>query len=206
MFSNNLAITEAALRREGACEIGRRVASRGNLMDFLDLSRAPAVDSRQCAEENAMFEEHDVKVLNSLIATTIDSALGYEESADVVSNPQFSSEFRRYAQERRQVAETLRAEVRRLGGTPEEDGTIKAAAHRRWLDFRSAISGGSDEAVISEVRNGETYINEKYEAALKDDALSPETRAVIAQGYESVRAGHDRAVELKERMEHSADV
>lgn len=150
-----------------------------------------------------MDKDHDIKVLNTLIATTIDSALGFEESADEVNNPQFASEFRRYAQERRQVVDKLQGEVRRLGGTPEDDGTTKAAAHRRWLDFKNSVTGADDKAVISEVKNGESYIREKYEHALKDDKLSPETRSAITEAFQSVRSGHDRASALNESMKHA---
>ena len=147
-----------------------------------------------------MNNDHDVSVLNTLIATTIDSALGFEESAKEVESGQFAAEFRRFAQERRQVVEQLQGEVRRLGGTPEDDGTVKAAAHRRWLDFKNAVTGASDKAVIQEVRNGESYLRSKYETALEDDKLSPQARSAVMAAFESVRAGHERATSLNDTM------
>lgn len=143
-----------------------------------------------------MDKDHDVSVLNTIIATTIDSALGFEESAKEVENGQFASEFRRFAEERRQIVQQLQAEVRRLGGTPEDDGSVKGAAHRRWLNFKNAVTGASDQAVIQEVRNGETYLRDKYDSALDDQKLSTEARAAITAAYQSVRAGHDRAMLL----------
>ena len=147
-----------------------------------------------------MDNQHDVKVLNTLITTTIDSALGFEESAGNADNPRYASEFREFARERRQVVERLQAEVRRLGGTPEDDGSVKAAAHRRWVDFKNAVTGAEDKAVVSEVQNGETYIRNKYETALEDDQLSPETRRVITEAFQSVRSGHERATRLNEAL------
>lgn len=143
-----------------------------------------------------MDNDHDVSVLNTLIATTIDSALGFEESAEEVKNGQFASEFRRFAEERRQVVQQLQADVRRLGGTPEDDGSVKGAAHRRWLNFKNAVTGASDDAVIQEVRNGETYLRGKYDSALEDQKLSTEARAAITAAYQSVRSGHERATLL----------
>ncbi len=61
--------------------------------------------------------------------------------------------------------------------------------------------GESDRAVIEEVERGEDYIKEKYEAALQDGELSPETRQVIQQAYQSIRRGHDQASALKHQME-----
>ena len=147
-----------------------------------------------------MDKQHDIKVLNSLIVTTIDSALGFEESAADTGNRRFAGQFRQFALARRKVIDDLQAQVRRLGGTPEEDGSAKAAAHRRWVDFKTAITGASDAAVVSEVATGETHIRSKFEAALEDTDLSPDTRAVIEQGFGSVRAGHFFATRLEEAL------
>lgn len=110
-----------------------------------------------------MANDHDIGVLNTLITTTIDSANGYERSADDADGGQFQAMFRDYAQERRQVVGRLQERVRQLGGAPNDDGSLKADLHRRWVDLKSAIGGGSDKAVIDEVERGEDYIKEKYE-------------------------------------------
>jgi uncharacterized protein (TIGR02284 family) len=101
---------------------------------------------------------------------------------------------------RRQVVQMLQDQVRALGGTPNDDGSLKADLHRRWMDLRDAISKGGDKAVIEEVERGEDYIKAKYETAQQDTKLSPATQSVIAQAYQSVRAGHDRASALKKSM------
>ena len=147
--------------------------------------------------------DHDVSVLNSLITTTIDSANGFEESANDARSEQFKSMFREYGSERRECVRKLQEEVRRLGGTPEDDGSVKAAAHRTWLNLKDAVTGESDKQIIEEVENGETYIRNKYEEALRDDRLSVQARSVITEVFGSVRSGHDRATELRRRMEGS---
>ena len=143
----------------------------------------------------------DVATLNSLIATTIDSINGYQESADAVENPQFRELFQELARDRQQVLPELQAEVARLGGNPEDDGTALAAAHRTFVDLKSAITGRDDKAVINEVERGEDHIKHKYEAALNETDLSAETRAAIQRAYESVRRGHDRVRDLKHALE-----
>ena len=147
-----------------------------------------------------MLNEHDVTVLNSLITTTIDSANGFERSAEDADARQFADMFRQFAQERRQVVGQLQERVRTLGGTPNDDGSLKADVHRRWVDLRDALTGGGDKEVIAEVERGEDYIKDKYESALKDTDLTPETLALIREGYQSVRAGHDRASAMKHSM------
>jgi uncharacterized protein (TIGR02284 family) len=155
-------------------------------------------------KELAMDRDHDISILNSLITTTIDSADGFERSAEDADSGRFSNMFREFAAERRQYVSRLQEEVRGLGGTPSDDGSLKADLHRRWLDLRDAFSRG-DQAIIEEVERGEDYLKGKYDAALADDRLSPATLAAIREAYQSVRAGHDRASQLKHSMAAAAD-
>ena len=148
-----------------------------------------------------MIGSHDITVLNSLITTTIDSANGFERSAEDAEVPNFVEMFREFSQERRQVVGRLQERVRSLGGTPNDDGSLKADLHRRWVDLRDAISKGGDQEIIEEVERGEDYLKAKYDAALADTELSRETLALIREAYQSVRAGHDRASALKHAMQ-----
>jgi uncharacterized protein (TIGR02284 family) len=152
-----------------------------------------------------MIASRDVETLNSLITTTIDSANGFERSAEDADASRFQQLFADFARERRQVVAELQAAVRDAGGTPNDDGSLMADLHRRWLDLRDAISGGGDRAVIEEVERGEDYLKAKYEEALRDTELSATAREVIARAYESVRAGHDRASALKHQMQATSE-
>lgn len=139
-----------------------------------------------------MFEKsHDIRVLNGLIETTVDSIDGYRRAAEEATNSRFATAFRARVTEREQIVGKLRDEVRRLGDDPQDDGSILAAAHRAFLALRDKVTGSDDASVIAEVDHGETYLNEKWETALRDDQISPETRSVITQCYSSIRAGHD---------------
>jgi uncharacterized protein (TIGR02284 family) len=144
--------------------------------------------------------DHDIHVLNSLIKTTLDSRKGFLDAAEDAENTRFSAEFASFAQERSQAATLLQNEVRRLGGNPEDDSSFLAAAHRTFMDLKQVFVSRDDKAIVNEVERGEDYIKEKYEAALSDNELSPSTRAAVEQAYESVRAGHDRARELKHSL------
>ena len=149
-----------------------------------------------------MFESnHDVTVLNTLIATTIDSINGYEQSARETESGRFSTIFNERATERRQIVGELQAEVRRMGGEPKDDGSTLGGAHQAFLNLKAAMTGRDDQAVINEVERGEDYLKEKYETALKDDELSSQARAVIQRCYDSVRRGHDQMRDLKHSMQ-----
>lgn len=139
----------------------------------------------------------EISVLNTLIATTIDSINGYEESATNVDNERLRETFRKRANERQQVVQDLRSEVRRLGGEPEEGGTFLGKAHQRFEDLKAAVTGRDEKAIINEVERGEDYIKEKFEAALNSEHLTGESRAVLERAYQSVRSGHDEISRLK---------
>ena len=144
---------------------------------------------------------HEISTLNTLIATTIDSINGYENSAKDIENARFREVFRERADERQKVVEDLRAEVRRLGGNPEDDGSFLGKTHQRFEDLKSAITGGDDKSIINEVERGEDYLKEKFESALNSDTLSGEARSVVERCYQSVRAGHDQMSQLKHGLE-----
>jgi uncharacterized protein (TIGR02284 family) len=136
-----------------------------------------------------------------LIATTIDSITGYEDSAENIDNERFRQIFRQRADERQQVVESLRAEVRRLGGDPEDGGSFLGKAHQRFEDLKAAVTGRDEKAIINEVERGEDYLKDKFETALDGDTLSGESRAVVERCYQSVRSGHDQMSQLKHGME-----
>jgi uncharacterized protein (TIGR02284 family) len=146
--------------------------------------------------------DHDISVLNSLITTTIDSAHGFEKSAEDAQGGRFVEMFREFAAERRQVVTMLQDAVRGMGGTPNDDGSLKGDLHRRWIDLKTALtSGGGDKAVMEEVERGEDYLKGKYDTALADTELSSGALDLIRTAYQSVRTGHDTASALKHSME-----
>jgi uncharacterized protein (TIGR02284 family) len=143
--------------------------------------------------------EHDVKVLNGLIETTIDSADGYAEAAKDSDSSRYVSSFQSRAAERHRVTTDLQQQVRTLGGKPDDSGTALASAHRVFVNLRKSMSKG-DVAVVDEVERGEDHIKAKFEDALKDHEVSPPTRQVITHAYASVKNGHDQMCDLKHAL------
>ena len=144
-----------------------------------------------------MTSDTDISVLNGLIKTTLDSMKGYEDAAKDAENTQYATMFAEFARDRSQVASSLQAQVQSLGGDPQLDSSLLGAAHRSFMDLKQAITGKEDKAIILEVERGEDHIKDKYETAMQTADLSPATKAVIAEAYTSVRAGHDRVSALK---------
>ncbi|MDQ3246676.1 MAG: PA2169 family four-helix-bundle protein [Pseudomonadota bacterium] len=142
-----------------------------------------------------------ISTLNTLIATTIDSVNGYEESAKNVEGERFQQMFRERASERQEIVQQLRETVRNLGGTPDDDASFLGKTHQMFADLKAAVTGRDEKAIINEVERGEDYIKDKYETALNGDSLTGEARSAVEQAYQSVRSGHDQISQLKHGME-----
>ena len=102
-----------------------------------------------------------------------------DAAANIEGSSRLQQLFRERASERRQVVEDLRAEVRRLGGNPEDDGSFLGKTHQRFLDLKAAVTGRDDKAIINEVERGEDYLKEKFETALNSEELTGESRAAV---------------------------
>ena len=142
-----------------------------------------------------------ISTLNTLIATTIDSVNGYEDSAENIDNERLREIFRQRASERQEVVQKLREEVRRMGGEPEDGGSFLGKTHQRFEDLKAAVTGRDEKSIVNEVERGEDYLKEKWQAALQSGDLQGESHQVIERCYQSIKAGHDQMSQLKHGME-----
>jgi uncharacterized protein (TIGR02284 family) len=139
--------------------------------------------------------------LNTLIATTIDSITGFEDSAQNIESERLREIFRQRANERRRIVEELRSEVRRLGGDPEDDGSFLGKAHQRFEDLKAAITGRDEKAIVNEVERGEDYLKSKWQAALQSGELHGEAHDLVQRLYQTIKDGHDQMSQLKHGLE-----
>ncbi|HVJ55993.1 MAG TPA: PA2169 family four-helix-bundle protein [Aliidongia sp.] len=145
--------------------------------------------------------DHDIEVLNNLIAITLDSGHGYEAASHDTKNAHFKTMFGKRAIERKQVTAELQTEVRRLlGGKPATSGTMAGKAHRVFMDLKASITG-SEKGIVNSVEAGEDHIKKEYEDALVDEQLSAPVMDLIRTAYGSVKAGHDEMRDLKHHMQ-----
>ena len=122
-----------------------------------------------------------------------------KKSPQNIDNQRFREIFRQRANERQQVVEKLRAEVRRLGGDPEDGGSFLGKAHQRFEDLKAAITGRDEKSIINEVERGEDYLKEKFETALQSGDAErrspPVRRALLPVG--EVRPRPDEPAEAR---------
>jgi uncharacterized protein (TIGR02284 family) len=147
-----------------------------------------------------MTSSKDATVLNTLIATLLDSIDGYQKSAADIDNQALAERFNARARERQSAVTKLQAAVASAGGKPEDDGTLLAGAHRAFLNLKEVVAGQDDKAIVAEIERGEDYLKGKFNAALADADLTPAARSAAEEAWQSVRAGHDEMGALKHSM------
>jgi uncharacterized protein (TIGR02284 family) len=126
-----------------------------------------------------------VSILNELIETCENGIHGFKTASEAVENPSAKALFASRLPNIMRGESELKAEVRRLGGDPEQRGTIVGAIHRGWIDLKSAVTGKNEEAIVMECERGEEHAAHVYEDALQKD-LPFDTRAIIERQYRGV--------------------
>ena len=127
-------------------------------------------------------------VFKSLVDTTFDSVEGYRMAIDKADNPQLKDALQKRLTERESTLNTLNAELRRQGDELVTKGTTAGGLHRVWSNVTDAFQD-SDKAAAERVEEGEDYIKEKFESALKDDDLHADERTVVQQCFDDIRQG-----------------
>ena len=146
-------------------------------------------------------QQETVSVLNHLIEVCEDGCQGYRQAAEHVDHTELSRTFSQFSQQRAQFAAELRDQVRRMGGEPEEDGTVSGAIHRGWISLKSALAGDDLEAVVAECERGEDHALGEYKSALDNSELSSDAREIIQKQCDGIRQGHDQMRSLEVRLD-----
>jgi uncharacterized protein (TIGR02284 family) len=141
--------------------------------------------------------QETISTLNSLIATCRDGEQGFRNAAEHLRDVTVKAAFNDFARERASFAAELKQEVQRLGGVPDEGGSVSGALHRGWMDVKGAVAGRDDEALISEAERGEDVAVATYQEALRAN-LPTEIRTLVQRQYSSVQRAHDRVKALRD--------
>jgi uncharacterized protein (TIGR02284 family) len=147
-----------------------------------------------------MAEKEVISTLNTLIETCRDGEQGFREAAQNLKDPAVKTLFNEMSHERGRFAEELKSEVQRLGGNPEEGGSMAGAVHRGWMDVKGAITGRDDKQIIAEAERGEDIAVSTYQNALKEP-LPTAIESVVNRQYRQVKDAHDRVRDLERARE-----
>lgn len=137
-----------------------------------------------------------ISALQDLIQVNLDSRDGFRHASASLQEVAVSNMFLQLAEDRDRQAFELQSLVNNNGESPTHDGSYAAAAHRTWMDLRTALGGGLT-AVLQEAERGEDYIKGQYESCIKNNAGSAASD-VLHRQYAAVKASHDRVRDMRD--------
>ncbi|MEZ5429281.1 MAG: PA2169 family four-helix-bundle protein [Pyrinomonadaceae bacterium] len=144
-----------------------------------------------------MTNENIISTINNLIQTCKDGQNGFKDAAEGVERSDMKSLFYECSQQRAQFAGQLQAEVRKLGGEPEEDGSFSGTLHQGWMNLKAALTGNDETAVLNECERGEDSAVKAYRQALEQD-LPADIRTLVQTQADKVKITHDRIKGLRD--------
>jgi uncharacterized protein (TIGR02284 family) len=134
--------------------------------------------------------------LNDLIETLKDGQKGFQSAAADVKDANVKSTFSEFARQRAAMAEELSSHVALSGEDPKRSGSVAGAAHRGWMNLKSALGGG-EKAILNEAERGEDEAVSAFEKAMKSK-LPPDVAQVVQRQYSQVKSAHDRVKALRD--------
>jgi uncharacterized protein (TIGR02284 family) len=138
-----------------------------------------------------MTNEETISVLNDLIEVSKDGEREFHDCAEEVTDPELLNFFTKTSQRCAEGAAMLQEQVRRLGGEPETEGSFSGAAHRMWVNLKSAVTGADKTSILKECERGEQHAVEAYEKALQED-LPSDVREMVEMQHNGVIANMER--------------
>jgi uncharacterized protein (TIGR02284 family) len=138
--------------------------------------------------------ENVTEVLNDLIRINNDRTEGYTkaivDARDI--DVDLQGIFKRMAEQSRQYAAELTAEVARLGGEPATGTTGSGKIYRAWMDVKAVFTGKDRHSLLASCEFGEDAAQRAYDAALATDAnLATEIRQLITTQKSALKTSHD---------------
>jgi uncharacterized protein (TIGR02284 family) len=144
------------------------------------------------ANLESTVSESAISALQDLSARAHDSEQGYRRAAQDAADSDLKQQFEQLANERSSMAAELDRLIREHGGEPTwTSGSLTGAAHRVWVDLRSALSRNERQAILEEVARGESAAEETYDDALRS-SLPAEVRQVVREQHRRVREARNR--------------
>jgi uncharacterized protein (TIGR02284 family) len=146
-----------------------------------------------------MKNEQIVEILNKLIKTGRDSRHMYKTAAEDVRFAEYNVLFQRYAEQRANFVTELQEEVRRLGGSPVQSGTVAGKLHQGWMEVKSIATGQDEGAMLNECALSEEATLKEYEEALEKD-LPANPRSILDRQYRLIQEVYEYIGQLQDEM------
>ena len=137
-------------------------------------------------------QPHIVLSLNKCIEACVDAQRTYGVAAVEARDPSLKTAFQHRADERARFVIALQAFVSKLGAFPENQGTLRGALRRRWMEIEQAVEPAHDDnRVLSDLLREERAALETYTHEVSDnlvDQLPEDARVMLREQRGAMQA------------------
>ena len=130
------------------------------------------------------------KILNDIISVTRDGKEFYEHAASKVDDSELMTLFARMATVKGQIVSGLSTEIKAVGDTPTEKGTLAGDLSQMYGDLR-ALLGNKDYAYVAKLEDSEDRLLKAFDEAMADKDTPASTREILGRFLPEVRSCHD---------------
>jgi len=140
-----------------------------------------------------------IEVLDDLAECSKDGEYGFRACAEQAERQDLKSLFLQRADDCRKAAQELYAQIRTLGGKPDDGGTTAGALHRGWVAVKATLSTYDDKAVLEECERGEDSAVAQYRKALKQE-LPAAIKQLVERQAQGAQRNHDQIKALRDQF------
>lgn len=146
-----------------------------------------------------MTDDRVIATLNDLIEASKDGEKGFALAAKDTREPELVRVFSDGEAASQAATAELQDQVRLLGATAEQGGSMGAAVRRSWMSVRAMVSPRDDATITEECERGERYVRGRYAEALELDLPAP-IRTIVERHHRAIVEGHYRVLDLRNRF------
>nr|WKN36417.1 PA2169 family four-helix-bundle protein [Tunicatimonas sp. TK19036] len=144
-----------------------------------------------------------IKTLHDLIQINREGERGYKEASENIDLPEFKTLLYRLSQQRA----LFRGELEDILHKDFKDDaivkdSIASKAHRTWMDFKSALTGHDNKAVLDECERGEEHAIKAY-GEVFDGRLPDYIEKVALNQLELIRGTLSQVREFKYEIQET---
>ena len=148
-----------------------------------------------------MDNEKKIEALNSLIVINNDRIEGYKTASQEAKETDLKMLFSDLGLTSVKCREELVAEVKRLGGTPDEGTRTTGKFFRVWMDVKAAFTGNDRKTILDSCEYGEDVALEAYKDVIDQNNhqdIDQNQYEMLNKQHALLKADHDKIKELRD--------
>jgi uncharacterized protein (TIGR02284 family) len=138
-------------------------------------------------------------IISEILALLADSRKGYQEASERAEDATVKAHLSELSMSRTQLIDDLA----RASDEDPVSGSLKGTLHRVWIDIRDALSTTENTNILRECERGETFLAERYKAALEATDIPDSLKTLLEKQWKEVVANLTIILSMRRTLERS---